>query len=74
MFKDDRLVLEIGADSYEGAQSGRESLVALLQRDPHNLTVWEEAPRPTGWWGYYTTKSVKTVVYNIVITADRSLQ
>lgn len=67
MFKDEELVLVIASDSLVDAQVKRRSLVELLQRDPHNLTIWEDSPRPSGWYGLRQHQPEAAIVYQIII-------
>jgi hypothetical protein len=65
--KNDVELFSVPADSLVEAQVKRRDLVEVLQRDPRNRTVWEESPRPAGWWGLRSNPPQAATVYNIII-------
>jgi hypothetical protein len=71
LLRNDIPILTLHADALAEAQSKRRDLVDLLQRDPRNRTVWEDNPRPTGWWGLRPTPPLAAAVYNIRIESVR---
>lgn len=71
LYRDGVSVLTLRADSIAGAQSQRRDLVERLRDNPLTKIVWEDVPRPTGWYGMRPgTVETGASVYHITIESS----